>query len=341
MGKKKTDIIALKKAMRKSFLLFLSLFPLLLYGQIKWINVDSLYGPLPGSVHVYFTNEKIDTSNFRAYYLVADLNDRNLDFSIDTSLNRRLTPLSFYERDRKPLVVSNCSFFSFQTNRNVNVLMKDGKMVAYDTEFVKGKGSDSLLRFFTLRSAIGIGKNRNADIVWTAADSSMKYPMAFQSPENPLALNKDWKRTRNYMKGGEIKKYLKKNRSKKIRKWKVRTAIGGGPVLVQNGEVSISNNEEIMFAGKALYDKHPRTAIGYTRDSKLILLSIEGRSAGSAGANLEQTAKILKDLGCWEALNLDGGGSSYMLVNGKETIKPSDKSGPRPVPSVFIIRQQK
>jgi exopolysaccharide biosynthesis protein len=53
---------------------------------------------------------------------------------------------------------------------------------------------------------------------------------------------------------------------------------------------------------------------------------------------LQQEAKILLDLGCYEALNLDGGGSSCMLVNGKETIKPSDKEGQRPIPGVFIIR---
>jgi len=39
-----------------------------------------------------------------------------------------------------------------------------------------------------------------------------------------------------------------------------------------------------------------------------------------------------------EALNLDGGGSSCLLINGKETIKPSDKEGQRPVPAVFMIR---
>ena len=43
------------------------------------------------------------------------------------------------------------------------------------------------------------------------------------------------------------------------------------------------------------------------------------------GASLNQLAQIFKKLGCLEALNLDGGGSSCMLVNGKETIKPSDK----------------
>jgi len=45
-------------------------------AQLKWTNVDSLYQPLPSSVHVYFTNEPIDTAPFRAYYLVADQKTR-------------------------------------------------------------------------------------------------------------------------------------------------------------------------------------------------------------------------------------------------------------------------
>ena len=82
--------------------------------------------------------------------------------------------------------------------------------------------------------------------------------------------------------------------------------------------------------------------MGYTKKGKLIILIIQGRFPGIAeGATLEQEAKILKDLKCVEALNLDGGGSSCMLVNGKETIKPSDKEGQRAVPAVFIIRSKK
>ncbi|MFZ1312040.1 MAG: phosphodiester glycosidase family protein, partial [Chitinophagaceae bacterium] len=85
----------------------------------------------------------------------------------------------------------------------------------------------------------------------------------------------------------------------------------------------------------------PRTAMGYTGDNKLVILVIEGRNPGKAeGATLIQQAQIFKDLGCREAINLDGGGSSCMLVNGKETIKVSDASGQRPVPAVFIIRKK-
>ena len=119
----------------------------------------------------------------------------------------------------------------------------------------------------------------------------------------------------------------------------MQTAVGGGPVLLQNGEIKITNEEELKFTGKAIDDKHPRTAMGYTKDNKLIILVIQGRFPGIAeGATLTQEAQIFKDLGCWEALNLDGGGSSCLLVNGKETIKVSDAAGQRPVPAVFIVR---
>jgi exopolysaccharide biosynthesis protein len=81
--------------------------------------------------------------------------------------------------------------------------------------------------------------------------------------------------------------------------------------------------------------------MGYTKDGRLIILVIQGRSPGVAeGATLEQEAKILFDLKCYEALNLDGGGSSCLLVNGKRTIHPSDKEGERPVPAVFLVRQR-
>jgi len=121
----------------------------------------------------------------------------------------------------------------------------------------------------------------------------------------------------------------------------MRTAIGGGPVLVKDGLVNVTNEEEQMFVNGEK-DVHPRTAMGYTARRQLIILAIQGRFPGKAeGATLAEEAKILADLGCVEALNLDGGGSSCVLVNGRETIQPSDKGGQRAVPAVFIIREKK
>lgn len=121
----------------------------------------------------------------------------------------------------------------------------------------------------------------------------------------------------------------------------MRAAVGGGPVLVQGGRIQITNEAELKFTGKAINDKHPRTCMGYTNDGYLIIMVIQGRYPGLAeGASLEQEAKLLVELGCIEALNLDGGGSSCMLINGKETIKPSSNGVQRSVPAVFMIHNK-
>jgi len=313
------------------------LFPLFSSAQLKWQNVDSLFQPLPKSVHVYFTDEKIDTGTFKAYYLIADLKDKKLEFTVDTTLNRRLTPSQFYDRNNKPFAVVNCTFFSFETNRNLNTVIKNGKLVGYNIHSIPGRGKDTLTYRHPLGSAIGISKKRKADVTWVYTDSSRKHPIAFE--KQPQLITDSNSHTSEFRFAPELHHYPKWEKLRGIKEaWKMKTAVGGGPVLLQNGEIRITNNEEVKFAGKAINDKHPRTAMGYTKDNKLIILVIQGRSESSGGATLPQEAQILKDLGCWEALNLDGGGSSCLLVNGRETIKPSDKEGQRAVPAVFLIR---
>ena len=179
-------------------------------------------------------------------------------------------------------------------------------------------------------SAIGISKFRKAGVAWLFTDSAKPFPYAAQVP---VAAIKDSNSSIS-LQAAQLIIALKK--------WKMQTAVGGGSVLLQNSEIKITNNEELKFSGKAIEDKHPRTAIGYTKDDKLIMLVIQGCFPDKAeGASLVQEDKILKDLGCVEALNLDGGGSSCLLVNGKQTITPSDKEGQRPVPAVFIIKTKK
>ena len=309
------------------------------FAQLKWQNVDSLFQPLPSSVHVYFTDSPIDTAPFRAYYLIADLKDKKLDFTVDTAHDRRLTPTKFFEKDNKPLLVVNTTFFSYETNRSLNVVIKDKKLVGYNIHTINGRGKDTFTYRHPFGSAIGISKKREADVTWLYTDSSRKYPYMLPFPvlwkdssisPSVDSINEKTKQMMQHLKmGNNVLKY----------KWKVKTAVGGGPVLLEIGEINIANEEELKFAGKAIDDKHPRTAMGYTKDSKLIILMIEGRNKVAHGATLTQEAQIFKDLGCWEALNLDGGGSSCMLVNGKETIKVSDAAGQRPVPAVFIIKE--
>jgi exopolysaccharide biosynthesis protein len=311
-------------------------------AQLKWINVDSLYQPLPASVHVFNTTDSLEGKPNIAYYVIADLKDKKLLFDADTTLNRRLTPAQFYQKNKQPLVVVNCTFFSFQTNQNLSVVIKDRKLVGYNIHTIPGRGKDTLTYRHPLAGGFGISKNRHPDIGWIFTDSALKFPYAMQWSMDAIK-DSVIKHDLDYMdlQTSVITRPHEGTLTSSLRKWKMKTAVGGGPVLLQAGEIKIANNEELKFAGNAINDKHPRTAMGYTKDNKLIILVVQGRFSNIAeGATLGQEAQILKDLGCWEALNLDGGGSSCMLVNGKETIKPSDKEGQRAVPAVFIIKNK-
>ena len=308
-------------------------------AQLKWINVDSLYQPLPASAHVFKTTDSLDGKPNIAYYVIADLKDKKLLFDADTTLNRRFTPSQFYQKNSQPVVVVNCTFFSFQTHQNLSVVIKDEKLVGYNIHTIPGRGKDTLTYRHPLSSGFGISKNRDADIGWVFTDSALKFPYAMQRSMDAIK-DSVLKHDLNYMDHQTSVTHPHEGTlTSSLRKWKMKTAVGGGPVLVQFGSIKITNNEELKFAGNAINDKHPRTAMGYTKDNKLIILVVQGRFPGIAeGATLGQEAQILKDFGCWEALNLDGGGSSCLLVNGKETIKPSDKEGQRAVPAVFIIK---
>ncbi len=311
-----------------------------IYAQRKWINVDSLYQPLPKSMHVYFSNDSLEGKPFKAYYVSATLADKQLDFTTQVGKGKRYTPSQYYAMEDSALLVVNCTFFSFADNRNLNLVMKDGKMLAYNIPAIRAKGADSNLFVYPTRSAIGIGKDRGADVGWIYTDTAKRWPYVLSGPSDP-----------KFSRGAsndptvddiQIKALPQPGLfQKKKRKWKMRTAVGGGPTLLKRGEVFISNNEELMFV-KGEQDKHPRTLMGYTQEGQLIIMAIQGRFPGLAeGATMQQEALLMKELGCWEALNLDGGGSSCLLINGKETIKPSDKEGQRPLPAVFLIKDKK
>ena len=120
--------------------------------------------------------------------------------------------------------------------------------------------------------------------------------------------------------------------------FEAQTAIGGGPVLINDG-VFVNSIKEEMFEGISPDSNQPRTAIGITSDNKMIFFVCEGRemTPGVKGLTTADVAYVLLDLGCVEAINLDGGGSSCMLINGIETIKGCD-GNQRSVASTVMLR---
>jgi len=102
----------------------------------------------------------------------------------------------------------------------------------------------------------------------------------------------------------------------------IREAIGGGPRLVREGRVSVEHLEE-RFADTFASRRHPRTGVGI-RDGALVMVTVDGRQPGySEGMTLAEFAQLFVDLGCTQAMNLDGGGSTTMVVRGRVVNSPS------------------
>lgn len=92
-----------------------------------------------------------------------------------------------------------------------------------------------------------------------------------------------------------------------------------GPALVQNGQIAVSQNQEV---GRAMAN-NPRTAIGIVDDLHYIIMVSDGRTNQSQGLSLYQLAQVMQQYGCVTAYNLDGGGSSTMVFNGEVVNNPT------------------
>lgn len=104
----------------------------------------------------------------------------------------------------------------------------------------------------------------------------------------------------------------------------VKHIISGGPYLVRNSQIFVDTKEEKL---SAISGKNPRSAIGYTSDGNFIIAAIDGREGSSVGLTLNELAYFMKSLGCVNAINLDGGGSTVMYVNGKIVNNPPQPGG--------------
>jgi phosphodiester glycosidase len=117
--------------------------------------------------------------------------------------------------------------------------------------------------------------------------------------------------------------------------------VGAGPRLISAGRIDITTERERMLPTFAT-DRHPRTAIGVLSDGRALLLVVDGRQpALSVGMSLEELAQLLVEFGAVDAINLDGGGSTTMVVERKIVNHPSDPTGERPVSDGIVVRPRR
>jgi hypothetical protein len=268
---------------------------------------------LPQTIRVF---QGIAMGPIYAWYAEIDYTDTTLTAqALVSSASGGSEAVSSFAQRTKAYVAINGGFFG--SGQSYSLVVTDGSLAARQIGSVtRTAGSYPLVR-----ANFGVMNNRGLQTAWiyhfgSSVSDIYKYSSPLQHSPAVIAPAP-----------------LQQNGNQ----WTgVRNAIGGGPNLVSNGLVNVTYNEEVMFdSGVGKDNGDPRTAIGLTPSGKIIVFVVDGRRNG-IGMSLPQVANVMIQLGCVEAINLDGGGSSTFYAGGATRNTPSDGSE-RPVASAFVI----
>jgi len=114
----------------------------------------------------------------------------------------------------------------------------------------------------------------------------------------------------------------------------IMDSVGSSPVIVKDGV-----NVGPCCGQRPFFDRNPRTGIGVTADGTLLFVVVDGRDPSwSVGMKLDEFGQLMISLGAVNAINLDGGGSTAMWVDGMGVVNhPSDPEGERPVSNAVLV----
>ena len=278
--------------------------------ELNWHPVDSLNALLPEGVAVF---EAIDPVwPLRAWYVKVDPSRKEirLDILQSDEPDGRETLTSF-AYDEGACVVLNGGYFRMDLDPSppIGLLQIDSTMIHSPTPSVLRDEKS----YPVARAAVGFGSDGRTEIVWAASTDSGLVSLD-APPGNREGIPVD------------------SLSFEKAVAWPVLDALSAGPSLISAGQIRITVDEEVFF-GSSIPEIHPRSAIGVTSNEEVILLVVDGRQAASRGVDLKELAVIMQNLGAVEAMNLDGGGSSALVVDGIRLNRPTGRDSEREVVS--------
>jgi exopolysaccharide biosynthesis protein len=250
----------------------------------------------------------------------------NIDWFVQSTAPGVKTASEFArdETKRAYVTINGGYFGASSVNQSYSLVVKDGVQAAPGIKQLTRTGG----AYFPTRAAFGANATGEITVTWAypvgTGNSLYNYPLP--SPNDAAKAPKQVPDA-NFPAGATP--------------WQPNKAIGGGPMLLQRGSKLITATEEVFDASSGINagGAAPRTAIARLKDDRVLLLVVDGRSAASRGVALTELADILLSLGATDAINLDGGGSSTMIVNGVVANVPSD-GVQRQIPSVVMFRDR-
>lgn len=291
-----------------------------------WKFSVNLSNGFPDAIEAYEFDSLVQGAKVKAFAVA--FNPKNSSIEFKPVLSATAKKPSAYYTEEQGVVYACINGGFFGGNQSYSLVKYNNSVLSANIKSVSRTYNGLSTPYYPTRAAFGINAVGDPSVAWiyhvgTGNDKVFQYPLP---SANLVGSQPKQQPDENFPAGGT--------------EWQVNSAIGGSPMLLKAGTISITDKEELIDVNNTT--SRPRSAIGATAAGLVLVVAIEGdnSSGGYAGINLADLAKMLKDLGCSVAINLDGGGSTSFIVNNRQTVRPGDNGVERVVPTVVVIKKK-
>jgi Phosphodiester glycosidase len=290
-----------------------------------WKIATAFMTGFPNGIQLFYFDSVFNNQKMKAYCLAFDSKSTAIEFKPALSATAKTPSQFFSEEAGTALACINGGYFG--SNQSFSLVKYNNVVSSPNIKSLTRIYNGSNTSYYPTRGAFGITSTGAPSVAWVynvGAGNDLIYSYPSPSP-NILNTAPQPQPTETFPAGGVV--------------WNTTAAIGGSPILIKNNAIQITDGEELISINNTT--SRPRSAIGYLSNGVILILAVEGDNAPNyPGINLTDLASLLKTLGCAEALNLDGGGSTSMVVNNLKTVRPGDNGVERPVVSAILIKRK-
>ncbi len=290
-----------------------------------WKVSTTLAANFPTGIQVYTFDSLYTGKKVKAFCVAYDSKNSSFEFKPLQSATAKKPSEFFTQESGIVYACINGGFFG--GNQSFSLVKYNGTVSSANIKVLNRSYNGAATPYYPTRAAFGVTATGAPSVAWVYSIGSgntnvYSYPTVSPNAEGsaPQPVPDE-----NFPAGGSV--------------WNTTSAIGGSPMLLKAGNVNITDVEELISINNTT--SRPRSAIGYNANGIVLLLAVEGdnTTGGYAGVNLNELANLLKDLSCTDAINLDGGGSTSLVVGNQLTVRPGDGTERAVVSAVLIKRK--
>lgn len=280
----------------------------------------------PTGIQVFEFDSIYLGAKIKAYCVAYDSKNTNIEFKpVISTAGKTVTTFAADEAAGGSTVYATINGGFFGTGQSFSLVEYNNVVAAANIKVLTRPFNSVNTSYFPTRAAFGVTSTGTPSVGWVysvGATNDVIYTYPSPSP-NMLNMAPQAVPTATFPANGTL--------------WNVSSAIGGSPMLLKNNSINITDGEELIVIDNT--SSRARSAIGYNANGIVLTMAVEGGNPPNNGINLADLASLMRAMTCTDAINLDGGGSTSMVINGARTVRPSDGIE-RAVVSAVVIKRK-